>query len=85
MIIRQSGPREQVGSYLSVAKNADFKLATDITLPSWPSNEAVHAWWLPTGEARDPYMVLDMSGRKSRARIREDVIPGVGDPAEVDG
>jgi hypothetical protein len=39
-------------------------------------NEAVHAWWLPTGEAQDPYKVLDVTGRKSRSGIRENVIPG---------
>jgi hypothetical protein len=39
-------------------------------------NEAVHAWWLPTGEALDPFKALDISGRKSRKRVREDVVPG---------
>lgn len=39
-------------------------------------NEAVHGWWLPTGELVDPYKVLDFVGRKSRKGVRDDVIPG---------
>ena len=39
-------------------------------------NEAIHAWWLPTGEVGDPYKVLDMTGSKSRKGYRENVIEG---------
>lgn len=39
-------------------------------------NEAVHSWWLPTGEAQDPYKALDAFGRKSRKAVRDDVVPG---------
>lgn len=39
-------------------------------------NEAVHGWWLPTGDERDPFKVLDVVSRKARSAYREDVIPG---------
>jgi hypothetical protein len=39
-------------------------------------NEAVHSWWLPTGQAVDPYRVLDLWGRKAKKGIRDDAIPG---------
>jgi hypothetical protein len=39
-------------------------------------NEGVHLWWLPTGETTDPCKVLDLTGRKSRKGIPDDVILG---------
>ncbi len=39
-------------------------------------NQAVHAWWLPTGESQDPYKALEIVSRKSLQGVREDVVPG---------
>jgi hypothetical protein len=39
-------------------------------------NDAIHSWWLATGDVSEPFKALDVMGRRTMAAIKEDVVAG---------